>query len=131
MARCFPAWHQDGSFLGEQVRAFNLWISLTRCRHDAEDTPGLDVVPRRIGELLETGGEDTWIDNSVSPQLVEERYGDEISRPNFEPGDALFFDDRFLHKTAADPGMTRRRRTIETWFFAPSTFPDGYEPLAV
>jgi hypothetical protein len=35
----------------------------------------------------------------------------------------------FLHRTAIDSLMTRERYAIETWFFAPSTYPDQYVPL--
>ena len=38
------AWHQDGKFMGD-VRALNLWLSLSRC---GDDAPGLDIVPRRL-----------------------------------------------------------------------------------
>jgi len=44
-------------------------------------------------------------------------------------GDALLFDHFFLHRTGVAPGMTRERHAIETWFFAPSTYPDGQIPL--
>ena len=37
------AWHQDGAFMGD-VRALNLWLSLSRC---GDEAPGLDIVPRR------------------------------------------------------------------------------------
>ena len=35
------AWHQDGAFLGE-VRALNVWLSLSRC---GDVAPSMDVVP--------------------------------------------------------------------------------------
>ena len=38
-------------------------------------------------------------------------------------------DHLFLHRTAAEPTMTTERHAIETWFFAPSTYPDGQIPL--
>ena len=50
-------------------------------------------------------------------------------RPVFGPGDALLFDHLFLHRTAISPTMTRPRHAMETWFFAPSTYPDGQIPL--
>ena len=50
-------------------------------------------------------------------------------RPEFAPGDALLFDHLFLHRTAVDPEMTKERHAIETWFFAPSAYPDGQIPL--
>ena len=50
-------------------------------------------------------------------------------RPLFEPGDALLFDDLMLHRTAAAPGLTRARYAIESWFFAPSTYPADQIPI--
>jgi hypothetical protein len=54
-----------------------------------------------------------------------------IVRPIFEPGDALFFDELFLHQTGSDPGMPRPRFAIENWFFGGSAFPREFAPLAV
>ncbi len=54
-----------------------------------------------------------------------------IVRPIFEPGDALFFDELFLHKTGSDPSMPKPRYAIENWFFGGSAFPREYGPLAV
>ena len=46
-----------------------------------------------------------------------------ILRPIFEPGDALLFDELFLHKTGSDPAMPNPRFAIENWFFGASAFP--------
>ncbi len=54
-----------------------------------------------------------------------------ILRPIFEPGDALLFDELFLHKTASDPEMRNPRYAIENWFFGASAFPGDYVPLAL
>jgi hypothetical protein len=122
-------WHQDGAFLGRHVRTLNLWLALSSCGTDA---PGLDIVPWRFDEILPTGTDGALFDWSVSPALVEEVAGgaDAILRPEFSPGDALLFDHLFLHRTGVSPGMTRQRWAIETWFFAPSTYPEGQIPLA-
>jgi hypothetical protein len=122
-------WHQDGAFLGRDVTTLNLWLALSPCGSEA---PGLDIVPRRFDEILPTGTEGALFDWSVSPALVEEAAGgpETIVRPEFEPGDALLFDHLFVHRTAVAPTMTRERWAIETWFFAPSTYPDGQIPLA-
>ena len=121
-------WHQDGAFLGRKVRTLNLWLALSPCGIDA---PGLDIVPRRLDEVLPTGTEGALFDWSVSPTLVEGLAGgtDAVLRPEFAPGDALLFDHLFLHRTGVAAGMTRERRAIETWFFAPSTYPTGQIPL--
>ncbi len=42
------AWHQDGAFMGD-VRALNVWLSLSHC---GEDAPGLDLVPRRLDGIV-------------------------------------------------------------------------------
>ena len=122
-------WHQDGAFLGRHVRTLNLWLALSSCGVDA---PGLEIVPRRFDEVLPTGTEGALFDWSVSPTVVAKVAGraDAVLSPRFEPGDALLFDHLFLHRTGVQPGMSRERHAIETWFFAPSTYPDGQIPLA-
>jgi hypothetical protein len=121
------AWHQDGHFMGP-VRALNLWLSLSRC---GDESPGLDVVPRRLPELVTAG-----VDGAIlSYQVTDERAAEVASpkrviRPIFEPGDALLFDELFLHQTGSDPAMPKPRYAIESWFFGGSAFPD-YAPIAV
>jgi len=120
-------WHQDGAFLG-QVRALNLWLSLSRC---GDVAPGLDLVPARLDHIVPTGTEGAVFDWSVSQAVVKETAGDAgIVRPVFEPGDALLFDELFLHATGASPEMTETRYAVECWFFGPSAFPAEYPPLA-
>jgi hypothetical protein len=122
-------WHQDGAFLGRGVRSLNLWLALSPCGLDA---PGLDIVPQRFDEILPTGTEGALFDWSVSPQVVEDAAGGpaEVMSPEFGPGDALLFDHMFLHRTGIRPGMTQERWAIESWFFAPSSYPDRQIPLA-
>jgi hypothetical protein len=122
------AWHQDGKFMG-QVRALNLWLSLSRC---GDEAPGLDIVPRRLEEFVRTETDEAAFNHMISQRQAEEAAGDTpILRPIFEPGDALFFDDLFLHKTGSDPAMPRPRYAIENWFFGASEFPMDYAPIAV
>ncbi len=122
------AWHQDGKFMGP-VRAVNVWLALSRC---GDVAPGIDVVPRRLEEYVRTGGPGAWIDNQIGPPDAEAAAaGVGVVRPIFDPGDALIFDHLFLHQTGSDPSMTEPRYAIESWFFAPSAFPEGYVPLAV
>jgi hypothetical protein len=119
-------WHQDGAFLGD-VRALNLWLSLSRC---GDTAPGLDIVPRRLEEIVPTGTDGATFDWSVSREMVERVAGDtEVVRPVFNPCDALLFDELFLHATGADPGMPNTRYAVECWFFGPSAFPTEYAPL--
>jgi hypothetical protein len=121
------AWHQDGAFMGD-VRSLNVWVSLSRC---GDEAPGLDLVPRRLDDLVPTGGDEVMFDNQISQASAERAAGDlGIIRPIFEPGDGLLFDDLFLHRTGSEPEMPRPRFAIESWFFTPSTFPEDYAPLA-
>jgi hypothetical protein len=121
------AWHQDGAFLGP-VRALNVWLALSRC---GDVAPGMDLVPRRLDHLAAAGTEGAVFDWSVSQAVAEQEAGaDGIVRPVFEPGDVLLFDELFLHATATDPAMREPRYAIECWFFGPSSYPDGYAPLA-
>lgn len=121
------AWHQDGAFLGDGVRALNVWVSLSDCGVDA---PGLDVVPRRLDHIVPTGTEGAIFDWSVSDAIAQEAAGDRpIERPVFAPGDVVLFDDLFLHRTAVEPGMPNTRYAIESWFFGPTGFPGAYVPV--
>jgi hypothetical protein len=122
------AWHQDGAFMGD-VRSLNLWLSLSRC---GDEAPGLDLVPRRLDHIVATQTEEAVLNYQVSQEKAEQAAGDKpIVRPIFEPGDALFFDELFLHQTGSDPSMPNPRFAIENWFFGGSAFPGDYAPLAV
>ena len=135
-------WHQDGSFMGE-TRALNVWVALSDCGVDA---PGLEFVPRRIEDLLETGGEGSGVEGIEKPEtdgvtahevLIGTRTAEDaggefgVVRPAFEAGDVMLFDDRFLHRTGSEPEMPNPRYAIESWFFGASGFPKDYTPLAV
>lgn len=120
-------WHQDGAFLGAGIRALNVWVALTDCGVDA---PGMDLVPRRFEAVQETGTGGAIFDWAVGPAVVAELAVDApVVRPHFAAGDVMFFDDLFLHRTALDPAMTRPRHAVESWFFAPSSYPEGHVPL--
>ena len=119
-------WHQDGAFLGEGIRSLNIWLSLTA---SGKDAPGMDVVAKRLNHIVEPGSGGADFDWSLGDDAVREVAGDTIRRPIFEPGDALLFDHLHLHRTGTDPGMTKTRYAIETWFFAPSAYPDPHEQV--
>ena len=122
-------WHQDGAFLGDDIRAMNVWLALTDCGRDA---PGMDIVTRRLDGVIETGTEGARFDWSVSPQKVEELLdGEQPLRPAFQAGDALLFDELFLHQTANSPEMTNDRYAVETWCFGPSSYPEKQVPLVL
>lgn len=122
------AWHQDGKFMGDDIRAMNVWLSLSHCGVTA---PGMDLVPVRLDGHVAAGTEGTWFPTQVSQAVAEEAAGEiGIVRPVFEPGDALLFDELFLHQTGSEPEMPDPRYAIESWFFGPSSFPEIYVPLA-
>jgi len=112
-------WHQDGSFMGGDIRSLNVWLALSHC---GDTAPGLDVVGRRLDDIVPTGTEGAWLDWNVSPLMVEQVAPGAVVRPIFEAGDALIFDHFNLHRTAAGPDMTNDRYAIEAWFLAPSTY---------
>jgi hypothetical protein len=127
--RPLVAWHQDGSFLDAGVRTINVWLALSRCGGD-EPTPGLEVVPKRVPDILPVDG--VLSPHSIAAELVAEVAADApLCRPEFAPGDALLFDERFLHRTHLAEHMTRARLALECWFFAPSHPSSGYVPLVV
>ena len=123
------SWHQDGAFLGEGLRTLNVWLALNRC---GDVAPGMDILPRRLDEIVPTGTEGAMFEWAVSDQLVDElAEGRKPSRPIFEPGDALLFDHLCLHRTASEPTMTEQRYATETWCFAGSTYPEQQVPLVL
>jgi len=121
-------WHQDGSFLGEQVRTMNVWLALSRCGGNYP-SPGLEVAPFRV-HVLPAG-------DGLSPIAVNRELVAEVTSefpavvPEFEPGDGMIFDECFLHRTYVTPHMTEDRYAIECWFFAPSHPAAEYLPVVV
>jgi hypothetical protein len=121
------AWHQDGSFLDAGVRAMNVWVALSRCGGDFP-SPGLEVVPKRMAEILPVEG--VVYPNAISFDLVDEIASETPTiRPEFAPGDALMFDELLLHRTHLGGFMTEDRHALECWFFAPSHHSTGYIPF--
>jgi hypothetical protein len=117
-------WHQDGGFMGENIRALNIWIALSDCGVDA---PGMDIVAKRLPGIVKTGSDfAAWATNPKAAQEVAEGC---TVRPVFAAGDAIIFDHLCLHRTAGDPGMTNRRYAIETWLMAPSTYDNMGVPI--
>jgi len=45
-------WHQDGSFMGRDIRSLDVWVALSHC---GDDAPGIDIVGRRLDEIVERG----------------------------------------------------------------------------
>lgn len=121
-------WHQDGAFLGEEIGTVNFWLALDHCGRDA---PTMDIVPRRLDHVVQTGTAGAHFEWAVAPDVARAAAGEAgVLRPEFAPGDVLFFDHLFLHRTATTPEMRRDRHAIEAWFFAPSTYPpSGQIPI--
>lgn len=117
-------WHQDGRFLGDKndIVSMNVWTCLTDC---GDSAPGMELVLDYLDEyILNSSG--NVFDWSVADSQVDNYRGTvPIVRPNFKAGDMLIFDHWLLHRTARNPEMTESRYAIESWFFAPSEFPDG------
>lgn len=131
--RCVPStirvadWHQDGAFMGSEIRSVNLWLSLSHC---GEDASGLEVLPKRLSSVLPTGSHGANFDWSVGPGMVE-LVGEGLATisPVFEPGDAMLFDHFFLHRTGIPKEIAKDRYAIESWFFAPTAYPRQQVPL--
>ncbi len=125
----FTGWHQDGSFLGAGTRALNVWVTLTSCGGD-RPAPGLEVVPARVDEILEADGDTGTA--SINGYAVHYLARDTpVVRPEFDPGDALLFDERMIHRTFLSETMTQERLAVECWFFDPANRPHEYLALLV
>jgi hypothetical protein len=120
-------WHQDGAFLGKDIRSLNVWVALTDC---GIDSPSMDMIPRRLHEIVPTGTEGAMFNWSVSPLMFDQVC--ESGKPQhliFKAGDAIIFDEMNLHKTSTSPEMSAKRYAVECWFFAPSCYPLDQLPI--
>lgn len=123
------AWHQDGSFLDPDVRTMNVWVALSACGGD-QPTPGMEVIPRRFDEILPVDG--VLTPHSISIDLIADLAASTPTIiPEFSPGDAMIFDEHFVHRSYLFPGMTDVRYALECWLFAPSHQSASYTPLLV
>ena len=105
------------------------WIALSHCG-PGTGNPAIDIVPRRVDDILPTGEGSafTW---SLSEETVRHQLPDApVVSPVFAPGDALFFDEHLPHRTSVgtDLGL---RYAIESWFVAPSSYPDQHLPVVL
>ena len=110
------------------VRALNVWLSLSRC---GDEAPGMDIVPRRLDHIVPTGTEGAVFDWSVSPQVAEEAAGETRDRA----ADLRARGRAALRRPL--PALDGRRAVdaeeslaIESWFFGASASPAQYAPLA-
>ena len=121
--------HQDGAFMGADIRTVNVWVALSDCGVEA---PGLELAPRRLAGLAETGTHGAWFDWSVGrPTAVAAAGEGGLATPVFRCGDAIAFDQLMLHATYATPEMDKRRYAVESWFFAPSSYPADQVAIAI
>ncbi|MFT4518481.1 MAG: hypothetical protein ACI9JM_000862 [Halioglobus sp.] len=121
-------WHQDGAFMGTEINTLNLWIPLTHCGGET-GAPGMDLIPQRLNKISSADG--AAFDWAVSDD--EARGGSDYApavAPEFNVGDALFFDHFYLHRTQYRPDINKRRYAIESWFFGTTTFPKDQVPIA-
>jgi hypothetical protein len=123
-------WHQDGAFLGRDVRTVNVWLAVSECGTTA---PSMDIVARRLPYIMQTQSHGAYFDWSVGQGMVDilAEGGAPVVTPEFAPGDALLFDHMMLHRTGGLPDMTKERWAIESWFFAPTNYPYDQVPLLV
>jgi hypothetical protein len=113
-------WHQDGQFMGEGIRALNMWVPVTDCG-EGTPAPGITLIPKRIGEIVEYGTRGAKLDWVVGGELVAELASDvNIVSPRFTAGDALFFDHYSLHRSGHEIGQSQNRYALESWFYAKS-----------
>jgi hypothetical protein len=115
-------WHQDAAVYGKTAETLNVWVAVSRC---GDVAPGLEMFPRRLEELVGTRGGEGVDEFAALTDEVALLTGEVApARPTFEPGDAAVFDQLLLHQTAASSEFTEMRYGFESWFFAPSTYPD-------
>jgi hypothetical protein len=67
----------------------------------------------------------------ASDAVIEQQFPGSLIRPAFAAGDALLLDHFLMHRTWRDAAMTKPRYAIESWFFAPSAYPETQTGLYV
>ena len=121
-------YHQDGAFLGEDIRTMNCWIALSDCG-PGTGRPSMDLIPRRFPLL--NAGDGAIFNWSLNADKVEASVPDAmVVTPTFAAGDALIFDERLPHRTQFGPELGSRY-AIESWFVAPSSYPHKSLPFVL
>ena len=94
-------WHQDGAFLGPQLRTVNVWIALTDCGGDRRPRPPVSTsCPGGSTRSSRRAPRAPCSTPSSAPRWQPEwRAIGPSSGRSSQPGDALVFDDLFLHQT--------------------------------
>ena len=67
-------WHQDGAFMGSNIKSINLWIALTDCG-EGTSSPGMEIVPKRLDDVLPGGKKWSGIRlvcvSQICPRMVQ------------------------------------------------------------
>lgn len=128
-------WHQDVAFFGRKSYAVNCWAAVSRC---GDRSPGLEVIPRRVEELIGWNPADGAAPVSYGRALTDEDIElicgeSSVASPVLEPGDAILFDEMTFHRTARVQGEGEFHDQLVTisWFFRPSGIPEHRTPIAV
>lgn len=106
----FLPFHQDDAYTHHYHRFIVCWTPLTACGADA---PGLELAMGRVEEALEHRASGLW-EAGVPAERLEAllrhlpRYA-----PVLEPGDAVLFGSRTLHRTYVPAGLQRTRLSID------------------
>lgn len=121
-------YHQDGAFLGADIRTIDCWIALSDCG-PGTGLPAMDLVPRRF-DVLEPDPEAVfdWAQSEAAVMAVMPDAA--VASPVFAAGDALLFDERLPHRTSVGLELTTRY-AVESWFVAPSSYPDRHVPFVL
>ena len=93
--------------------------------------PGMDVIPRRLDRIVETGTEGARSTGRSRRARSTSCSAGAAAAARVRAGDILLFDGFFLHQTANEDEMTKDRYAVETWCFGPSYFPDKQVPLVL
>jgi hypothetical protein len=122
-------WHQDITAFGHMTRAINMWVALTPCGREA---PGLELVPTNPGGPVGNVPPPPPM-AVISDAAIDQLAAESAPRcePEFEKGDALFFDTLLPHQTQQGAAFIRTRYALECWFFAPTTVDKSWIPLHV
>ncbi len=122
--------HQDGAFLGDGIRTVDCWIALSDCG-PGTGRPAVDLLAGRVDDILPTGESGAAFTWSLAEQTVLDAVPDlRIESPVFTAGDALFFDERLPHRTSVGVDLGTRY-AIESWFVAPSSYPEKHVPIVL
>jgi hypothetical protein len=109
--------HQDATFTGDFGLILNFWIPLVPC---GITSPGLEVVPVPVNEVLPTTGEmdgghqGIYRDIDIAEERIAALYGREnFWHPALNLGDIMILTHKTLHRTYMEPGMTQQRISVE------------------